>query len=283
MMTRILITGGTGYLGRALIRAARDQGYEVAATYYSQAPLVDEQITWIPLDVRDPLAVEEACDRYRPEGIVHTAFRQHEPDLYTVTADGTRAIAQSAGSIGARLIHMSSDVIFDGESPEAYRESDPPAPITEYGRAKADAELFVQTAAPQATIVRTSLIYGIHAIDRHTRFVLELIAGLQVGQLFDDEIRCPILVDDLVAALLELLSLDYAGILNIAGADALSRYQFGSLLATYHGYDATLLQPGRSSAQAVRRPRNCRLNIEQARALLQTPLRGASEILGTNY
>ncbi len=283
MMTRVLITGGTGYLGRALARAARNQGCTVAATYYSQAPLVDEHITWIPLDVRDPLAVEEACDHYRPEVIFHTAFRQHEPDLYAVTAQGAQSIAQSASSIGARLIHMSSDVIFDGEKPAAYAESDPPNPITDYGRAKADAEAFVRTAAPQATIVRTSLIYGIHEIDRHTRFVLELIAGLQVSQLFTDEMRCPVLVDDLVAALLELVSLDYAGVLNIAGADALSRYQFGTLLARYHGYDAHQLRAGLSSEQAVRRPRNCRLNIEQARTLLQTPLRGVYEVLDPSH
>lgn len=282
MMTRVLITGGTGYLGRALVRAARDQGCTVAATYYSQAPLVDEQITWIPLDVRDPLAVEEACDHYRPEVIFHTAFRQHEPDLYAVTTRGAHYVAQSAHNIGARLIHMSSDVIFDGEKSGAYDESDRPNPITDYGHAKADAEQLVQTAAPQATIVRTSLIYGIHEIDRHTRFVLELIAGLQIGQLFEDEIRCPILVDDLVAALLELVPLDYAGVLNIAGAEALSRYQFGTLLAGYHSHDARLLRAGLSSEQAVRRPRNCRLNIEQARAILQTPLRGVSEVLGAS-
>jgi dTDP-4-dehydrorhamnose reductase len=280
-MTRILITGGTGYLGRALGRAAPNQGFDVAATYYSQAPLVDEHITWIPLDVRDPLAVEEACDHYRPDVIFHTAFRQHEPELYAVTALGAYHVAQSASSIGARLIHLSSDVIFDGEISTAYQESDPPDPITDYGRAKADAEHFVRLVVPGATIVRTSLIYGIHEIDRHTRFVLELIAGLQIGQLFDDEIRCPILVDDLVAALLELVSLNYAGVLHIAGADAISRYEFGRLLANYHGSDSSLLQAGLSSEQAARRPRNCRLNIAQARALLQTPLRGVFAVLGT--
>lgn len=280
-MHRLLITGGTGYLGNALVRLAQEQGFLVAGTYYSQPPTFDVSfdVSWLPLDVRDHLAVEEGVDMFQPETIIHTVYRQNDPHLWDVTAQGAANVASAARLVGARLIHLSSDVIFDGERQGAYTEGDAPSPITDYGETKAAAERMVLDVCPDAVIVRTSLIYGFHPPDRHTRFVLDIADTRSNTRLFRDEYRCPVFVDDLAAALLELAHTPYQGVLNIAGSDVVSRYEFGRLLAETYGRDPDLLPHGLSSESGTRRPRNCALDIRTAQRLLQTPLRGVRAVL----
>lgn len=278
-MSRILITGGTGYLGGALVRQAAAQGRAVAATYFSQAPGAAPGVTWLPLDVRDALSVEDTIEELRPDVVIHTAFVQSGPELDAVTADGAGHIAHAAALVGARMIHLSSDVIFDGERTDAYSEADPPAPISDYGRAKARAEALVAAAHPAAAIVRTSLIYGFEPIDKISRFALDVAMGRSEARLFSDEYRCPIFVDDLAAALLELADLAYAGVLHVAGAERVSRFELGTLIARAWGVDPAGLVPALSAESPVPRPRNCTLDSARARSLLRTELRGIREVL----
>ncbi len=106
-----------------------------------------------------------------------------------------------------------------------------------------------------------------------------MLAGRHHGVLFTDEIRCPIHVRDLAAALLELALLDYDGVLNVAGPEALNRYELGVLIARRWGYDPTVLRAASTTESGLRRPTDVRLDISRAQALLRTPLRGASVFL----
>jgi dTDP-4-dehydrorhamnose reductase len=277
-MKRILITGGTGYLGSVLVRQARDRGDVVAATSFTRPPVL-AGVEWLALDVRDPAAIGAMLDKFGPDLVIHTAFRQHGPDLFATTATGAGNVAQATAARGIRLIHMSSDALFDGETSGVYTEEDPPSPITPYGEAKAAAEALVAAAHPAATIVRTSLIYGFDPPDMHTRFALDVAAGQRVEALFRDELRCPIYVEDLAAALLELGDRTYAGVLHIAGAETVSRYALGRMLVAVHGADPEAIPSALSAEQPVRRPRNCAMSIARAQALLGTPLRGVSDVL----
>jgi dTDP-4-dehydrorhamnose reductase len=278
MSRRLFITGGTGYLGGALLRLAAGR-YELGASYCSQRPPASAHIDWTPLDVRDPQATHAALARFRPDSVIHTAFVQYGPELMAITAEGSGHVARAAADLGARMIHMSSDVIFDGERAGPYTEDDRPDPISAYGEAKAAAERLVAAASPGAAIVRTSLIYGFEPIDRQTQFALEIAAGRRTDRLFSDEYRCPIYVDDLAAALLELAEGDYAGVLNIAGAERVSRYEMGTLIARALGHDPQKIAAGLSADLPVRRPRNCTLDIGRASGLLHTRLRGLREVL----
>ncbi|GAB4431007.1 MAG: SDR family oxidoreductase [Chloroflexi bacterium OHK40] len=278
-MARLLITGGTGYLGQVLLRQARANGHTLAATCFSQEPPSGDGVVWVPLDVRDSRAVAETLDRLRPEIVIHTAFRQTGPDVLAITGEGAGHVAQAARAVGARLIHMSSDVIFDGERDAPYTEDDPPAPVSPYGEAKALAERLVAAAHPEAAIVRTSLIYGFDAVDRQTQFALDVASGRRAERLFVDELRCPVYVEDLAAALLELAALPYAGVLNLAGAERVSRHEIGTLMARAYGLDPAAIPAARSAESPVRRPRNCALDSSRARSLLRTRLRGLREVL----
>jgi dTDP-4-dehydrorhamnose reductase len=200
-----------------------------------------------------------------------------EPNDWRTNADGAAYVALAAQHVGARLVHVSSDAIFNGAS-GYYTEDDVPTPINPYGAAKAAAETVVKALVPSAAIVRTSLVIGDEAY-KHVRMVLDMLTGKNDGALFTDEIRCPIHVTDLANSLLELASLPYAGVINVAGPEACSRYELGKLIAQRWGYDPSLLHSSTTVESGMRRPTDVRLNIRRARELLQTPLRSANEFL----
>lgn len=280
-MKRLLITGGTGYLGNELIRQSQNRDLIVAASYCTTAPPLTSplDVYWLPLDVSDQDATYEGFDIFQPDVVIHTAYTQQGPDLWRINGEGSRSVAKAAKQVDARLIHMSSDVIFDGERDGAYTDTDTPDPITDYGRSKADAERFVIEEHPDAVIIRTSLIYGFTPIDRHTQFVLDVADGRRTASLYTDEYRNPVFVGDLALALLELADHTYCGYLNMAGAERVSRYEFGVLLARAHGHNPSHISQALSSDSPVRRPRNCTLDSSRAGRLLNTPLRGMSEVL----
>lgn len=292
-MKRVVITGGTGYLGRELLRQAAHQGIAVGASFHRTPPpggpaegpagaSAPMPVRWLPLDVRDKQAVAAVLSEVQPDVVFHTAYRQNEPDLHAVTTDGARWVAEAAHAIGARLIHLSSDVIFSGKRDTRYTEADVPDPVTAYGAAKAEAERLVSAACPGAVLVRTSLIYGFNPLDRHTRFALDIAEGNRHEQLFHDEYRCPIVVYDLAAALLELAALPFQGIVNIAGSDRVSRYEFGRLLARFHGHDPNRIASASLHTCSTPRPRDCALDVRLAQRMLNTPLRGVKTVLANH-
>ncbi len=230
----LLVTGGSGYLGQRLVRRALAD-WDVTATYLSHRPAISG-CRWAKLDVCDAPEVARLFERVAPRLVIHTAVQQGGEDLLRVNVDGTQRVALAASRIGARLIHLSTDAVFDGRKGR-YVESDPPSPITPYGRSKAGAETLLAELMPQATVVRTSLIYGFDSPDHHTRWMLESLRQGRPVQLFTDERRCPIWVETLAAALLELATLDYAGVLHVAGGQALNRYEFGVRLLSFRGIE----------------------------------------------
>jgi len=278
----LLITGASGYVGRATAEAALASGYDVAGTYHrARAGLRD--MPWEPLDLSDAAAVTALIAALRPHTVIHTAAAWGTPEEAEVTiVAGTSSLAAAASSAGARLIYLSTDVIFDGEH-APYRESDPPAPLTYYGRAKAAAESIVARVGADHVIVRTSLVTCFDPPDPRTGVVVEALrsesgtrdAGgvARTGPtLFSDEFRCPIRTGDLAQALVELVANPFRGVLHIAGPERLSRYGLGLRIARFHGLDPSGIRAGTAADDGLVRPRDCTLDTALAREVLKTIL-----------
>ena len=247
---RLHVTGATGFLGRELLRRAPGA-------------------TGDRVEIRDRAAVRALLETVRPDVVIHTAYRQDGADAWEITVDGAENVAHEARAAGARLLHLSTDVVFDGRKDAPYVEEDEPSPVTEYGRAKAESERRVRATYPDAVVVRTSLIVGGvgHEPSKHERAAVD-----SEMVFYEDEIRCPIQVGDLAAALLELAELDVTGVVHVAGADALSRADLAELVTG---------RPVRRTRAPLDRPLDCRLDCSRARALLRTELRGVRSLLAS--
>ncbi|BBH69585.1 dTDP-4-dehydrorhamnose reductase [Actinoplanes sp. OR16] len=270
---RLLITGGTGSLGRRVVARAVAAGWEPVGTYLT-AP---GPRAGVRLDIRDQADVRRVLREVRPDAVVHAAAGRDRND-WRANADGAANVAVAAAAAGVRLVHVSSDAIFSGRAVH-YDEDALPDPVYAYGAAKAAAETAVRAADPSAAVVRTSLILG-DGNGAHEILTHDLVAGRVRGALFTDEIRKPVHVDDLADALLELAGNDYAGVLNVAGADAVSRYDLGVLIARRDGLDVDALPAATVASLGLQRPTDVRLVIDRAAAVLTTPLRGATAFIG---
>ena len=257
---RLLVTGGrTGYLGRHVVAAARD--HDVVAVGSADC------------DIRDRAAVDALLEAHRPDAVVHTAYVQSDR---TVTATGAAHVARAAVRVGARLVLVSSDVVFGGR-PVPYDESVQPDPVSAYGGAKVEAETAALASGPDVVVARTSLILG-DGESKHEQLFRTLAHGAD-GALFEDERRCPVHVADLAAALVELAGNDVRGLLHLGGADATTRLELGRLVARRDGLDPDALRPGRRADLPDPGPVDVRLDSTLASTVLTARLRGAHEFL----
>lgn len=268
---RLLIVGGSGFLGTELVRRATAAGRPTAATYCSSRPGSTPGVSWHRLDLRVPAQLDELLAELTPDTVINATSGLSD---WTVTADGSVHMALAAARHGCRLVHVSSDAVFSG-SRIRYDESCLPDPVTPYGAAKAAAETAVRLLTPSATVARTSLIVG-YGDSAHERMVHELVAGTRDGVLFTDVVRCPVHVEDLASALLELAASDRSGMFHLAGPDALSRHELGVLIARRDGLEAARLPAGRGEGTTAL---DVRLDSGATQKGLRTRLRGAREFL----
>jgi dTDP-4-dehydrorhamnose reductase len=257
---RLLVTGGrTGYLGRHVVAAATR--HELVAVGSADC------------DIRDRAAVDALLEAHRPDAVVHTAYVQSDHD---VTATGAVHVAQAAARVGARLVLVSSDVVFGGR-PVPYDESVPPDPVSAYGEAKVEAETAALASGPDVVVARTSLILG-DGESKHEQLFCSLAGGAD-GALFEDERRCPVHVGDLAAALVELAGNDVRGVIHLGGGPAPRRLQHGPVVAPPDGQEPHTLGARRRADLPDPGPVEVRLDSTLASSLLVTRLRGAREFL----
>jgi dTDP-4-dehydrorhamnose reductase len=264
---KLLVTGGAGYLGAELCRIAVDTGFEVIATQLRTPAPRGHAVT---LDIREEDAVQRTLMRHGPDVVVHTAYRQQGAHAHETIVKGSHVVALAAHRAGSRLVHLSTDLVFDGEYGAPYDERADPRPVMEYGALKLEAEHAVARVYPEATIVRTSLLYGIPGAQ-------EALALRDDVELYTDEIRCPTRVDELAAALLELAQVELAGVLHVAAPEAVSRYELARLLRAEAGGDPEAVRGAPSPRSG--RARNVALDSSRAARLLATRLRGVREVL----
>lgn len=255
---------------------AASLGHEVHGTFLTGRHALDG-VSQHHLDVRDLAAVRTLVAGVRPQVVVNAAYRQ---DDWATTAGGAAHLALACEEVGARLVHVSSDVVFSGTAP-SYAEDAEPDPVSDYGRAKLAAEQAVLELLPGSAVVRTSIILG-SSLGRPSpmeQLVHDLSSGARGGVLFTDDVRCPVYVADLAGALVEVVERGLGGVLHCAGSDALSRHEIAVLVAERDGLDPSRFVTGSRATSGVPGPLDLRLDSRRTQQQLETRLRGAREFL----
>ena len=222
---RCLVFGGAGMLGRAVVAEARSRGWDVLGLARGEA------------DVTDRGRLLHWADAFRPEVIVNcAAFTrvdecETEPErAFAVNGEAVSHAAAAAARAGARLIHVSTDYVFDGEARQPYGEDAEPAPRSVYGRSKLAGERHA-LAYDGALVVRTSWLFG----RGEPSFVATIVGLIEAGRLplrvVRDQEGCPTYAPYLAAALLDLARLGATGIVHYRNREPVSWYAFAVAIA----------------------------------------------------
>jgi dTDP-4-dehydrorhamnose reductase len=249
---RIIITGGTGLLGKSLIETCEPR-HEIVATYIGGYNMEDcPQFRYRRLDIRDHIGHAHLLEGFSPDVIIHTAgigspdyAEQHTEESWEINIGGTRNILSLCEKYNAKLIYISSNGIYDGEK-APYGEEDMPEPINYYGMLKLEGEKLLAKAKIPCSIVRPILMYGWnHVFERHniaTYAISKITNGEQV-QVYDDIFVTPLFSHSCAKAIWKIIEKEKYDIFNIAGADRVSIYQLLGKVAEIFDLDANLIKP----------------------------------------
>ena len=266
------ITGATGQLGSVLVRRLVAEGQDVIALSGSRSDVIAGLRTHT-VDVTDPSATWAILDRVRPAVVVHLAAVTSVADAFDdparahrVNVEATAELVQQADRLDARFIYTSTDLVFDGTSPP-YAESARPNPLSAYGRSKLQAEAGVLDYA-RGVVVRPALMFGLPAVRRVTTFAKQL-ASLRDGvplNLFDDEYRTPLWLEDAARSIAAVSRSDFAGLLHLGGPERVSRLAMGVAMAEALGLRTDAIRATSSSAMTFPEPRPPDVSLDSSLA-----------------
>lgn len=267
-MTRVLVLGATGFLGVSVVAALPDRVDVIEGGH----DLVD---------LEDPLAVQSLMACASPQVVIDVAAVNPGVGpralMEAVNVEAARTIAECAAALGARMVHLSTDVVHDGTA-APYADDAPVTPLGEYGRSKADGEAAVLAACPTAVAIRSSLIWDHRRIDRSTQGFADRLADTGELRLWSDVLRQPVHAQDL-AGLVTMLALEepeVCGTVNAGGAQVLSRAEHGRRLLDWFGLADPAAVTEATGPEGV--PKDLRLSCDVV-AALGVRLRGVDEVL----
>ena len=276
MKKRLLVTGGAGFLGNHLLRRANQ--FVSAGTLHHTPSTSLPGVTFHVCDLQKPEEIRILLDRVQPDVIIHTACSDQGKGVGAIVP-AAGLLAMQTAERGIRFIHLSTDQVFDGAT-APYTEESPTNPINAYGEAKVQAEELIRSLHPQATIVRTSLLYDLRRPDRQTTRLIEATKTGERFRLFVDEIRCPIWVENLAEVLLEVATKDVPGIVHLGSPESLNRWDLGMELLHHFGITPTAnIQQGTIEESGLVRPKNLTMDSFRARQLLYSPILSLPEAL----
>ncbi|MET0261903.1 MAG: SDR family oxidoreductase [Rariglobus sp.] len=285
---KILLTGASGLVGSAFAKAATRRGHQViglTGTFTGTVPGVAEQR---PADLTDEAALTSTVLELFPDAIVNCAAVS-EPGQCEVDPARAQALnvalpallARLAHHVSARLVHLSSEQVFDGATTSAYTVKSPVKPINLYARQKAESERLVQTTAPEfAMTIRAPLLTGNSLGGKrslHERLFADWAAG-KTPKLYTDEFRQPCSAENLAEVMVELLERnDARGIFHWAGADVLSRHEIARRIRTYFKLSETaapleaITRAADPRAASKRQP-HLALDLKPLAGVVKTPI-----------
>jgi len=275
-MSGTLVIGGSGLLGSRLIELLTAAGESVSATYFSNE-IAHKGCKMLQLDIGDKRKVDEVIGTLKPHTVINasgernTRYCERNPDeAYRVNVEGTENVVRACKAVGARMVFISSDLVFDGTK-GTYREEDEVNPLSVYGKQKVMAEKIIRDGLDSWLILRASSIYGWNP--RRDNFVSWVLQELKKGQEIDivyDQYITPIYAKSLANMVMELLERDKSGVYHVGDGTCLSKYEFVRKIAEVFGFDEKLVKPISSDelSQSIKMPKNNCLDLTKIRSEL---------------
>ncbi len=276
---KILVTGATGMLGRAVMgRFAAERDFELLGLCHSRTGA-----GLVRVDLADAAALAAALDGYQPDVVVHTAAIR-KPDEFAadvsgarrLNVDATAALARwAAAAPGRFLVYISSDYVFDGTTPP-YTPESPTHAINAYGVSKLDGEIVVRAAAEgRAAILRVPILYGDvenlqeSSVTTVVEQILKLSRSAPAPLVLDDwATRYPTHVADVADILAQIVRKRLAGTFHWSGSEPMTKLDMGRVAAELLGVDTALLKGSGAPANGSEpRPKDCHLDRSALEAL----------------
>jgi dTDP-4-dehydrorhamnose reductase len=241
---KLFLTGASGLLGSNVARVAARRGHQVTAVVGGWRGPIPDAAHVLRLDLADEPTLQQAVLDLFPDAIINCAATSspaqvdaHPEHARQLNVALPAALAKLAHHLSARLVHISSEQVFDGTQPTPYRRDDPVNPPNLYARQKIESEHLVAEFAPENTAtVRLPLLGGNSLTGQrslHERFFAEWAAG-RACRLFRDEIRQPCSAENAAEVLVELIERnDLTGVYHWAGAESLTRVEIGRRVAAH--------------------------------------------------
>jgi dTDP-4-dehydrorhamnose reductase len=265
-----MVVGGSGLLGGHLAMFASNR-YDVCATYLGH-PVKIPGCRTVFMDITDPQNTKDLIMEFSPDCVVLSAaqrnvdFCQKNQELVSkINVEGARNVALASKDVKAKLIYISTDLVFDGEKGQ-YKEGDGTNPVNFYGLTKLKGEQEVTNILDDCAITRVSVLYDWNLFEHTTNFISWLYDNLRSGKslsLFTDQFRNATYIKNACEAILQILKKNKKGIFHIAGKFCENRYDMGLSVAETFGFDIDLISESESDTGdwIAKRPGRCCLDV----------------------
>jgi len=275
---RVLVTGASGLLGLNLALEASSKHVVYGVVHHQQ--ISTKAFTVLTADLLDAGALGRVLDEARPDWVIHCAalanldLCEDDPELARrLNADLPGLLAVETAQRDVRLLHISTDAVFNGQSGD-YSEEETPSPLSTYGRTKLEGEHAVAIANPDAIIARVNFygwsLQGDHGL---AEFFFNSLKTDKTIKGFTDVFYCPLLANDLAHILLRMLDANLSGLYHVVSSESLSKYEFGVALARQFGLNEGLIMPASIEEGGLKASRSpiMTLRVEKLAQALNEP------------
>jgi len=271
----VLVTGASGLLGNKIVEFIK-KSFTIIPIHNTK-PLHSNSLK---LDITNLSEILNLFHTIKPYAVIHTASETNvdkceteKEHAWKTNVEGTRNIAEACQKVGAKLVYISTDYVFDGEK-GLYNEEDKPNPVNYYGLTKLEGEKQVIEHCKNHAILRTSVLYGWHPWKQNfATWIINKLKQQQEITVVEDHYNTPTLADNLAEMAVEVAEKDLRGLYHTSGSERISRYEFAKQIAKTYNLNADLIKPVKMrqlTAWIAKRPRDSSLNTSKIQKQLKT-------------